>query len=286
MARFQTQMSIQDSTIKRLFGMSSNQCAIPDCRSPLIIGDVVVGEICHIRARRKGGARHDPDMTADRRDQLENLILLCGTCHKLIDSNPGAYSSDRLLSIKASHERKAPQPLDLSMADARHALMILAKHVAKTRKIKISTGDITVAGGVHSSATQGGVSVAIGGANQAPIHIRMPALKPSGFSYPDNSIGADANMTNYVEYLCDLYVKFMRPIEPNEGASWSKLGRQIKNKFRLRKKTRHHLSAERFQDLVSFLVEEKLALTPVGRKHLRLGSRLCRTFEEFRDGAM
>ncbi|MGA3180255.1 MAG: HNH endonuclease [Verrucomicrobiota bacterium] len=279
-------MSIQDSTIKRLFGMSSNRCAIPECKSPLIIGEVVVGEICHIRARRKGGARHDPELTAEEKDQFDNLILLCSTCHKLIDSCPGEYTSEWLRSIKASHERKAPQPLDLSMADARHALMILAKHTAKTRKVKMTTGDVTIAGGVHSTAAHGAVSVAIGGANQGEIHIKVPAPKPSRMPYPANSIGADANMTNYVEYLCDLYVKYMRPIEPNEDASWAKIGRHIKSKFHLKKKTRNHLSAERFADLVNFLIGEKLARTPVGAKHLRQGTKMCRTFEEFRHGTM
>jgi hypothetical protein len=279
-------MSIQDSTMKRLFGLSGNLCAIPDCKSPLIIGETVVGEICHIRARRKGGARHDPQLTAAQKDEFENLILLCSTCHKLIDSNPDEYGSEWLRNIKASHERKAPQPLDLSMADVRHALMILAKHTAKTRKVNNVTGDIAVAGGVQSSATHGAVSVAIGGANQGPIHIKMPASKPARMPYPANSIGADANMTNYVEYLCDLYVKYMRPIEPNEDASWAKIGRHIKSKFHLKKKTRNHLSAERFAHLVDFLVHEKLARTPVGSKHLRLGNKLCRTFEEFRHGAM
>jgi hypothetical protein len=279
-------MSIQDSTIKRLFGMSSNQCAIPDCKGSLIIGDVVVGEVCHIRARRKGGARHDPALTAAEKDQFENLILLCSTCHKIIDSSPGEYSSEWLSNIKASHERKAPQPLDLSMADVRHALAILAKHTAKTRKVKLTIGDVKIAGGVHSTATHGAVSVAIGGANQAPIHIRMPAPKPSNRPFPANSIGADANMTNYVEYLCDLYVKYMLPIEPNEGVSWGKIGKHIKGKFHLKKKTRNHLSAERFPDLVNYLIGEKLSRTPVGAKHLRQGTKLCRTFEEFRHGEM
>jgi hypothetical protein len=279
-------MSIQNSTIKRLFGMSSNQCAIPDCKSPLIISEVVVGEICHIRARRKGGARHDPELTTDKKDQFENLILLCSTCHKLIDSCPDEYTSEWLRSIKASHERKAPQPLDLSMADVRHALMILAKHAAKTSKAKIHAEDIVVTGNVQSSATHGAVSVAIGGINQGDIHIKMPAAKPSRMPYPANSIGADANMTNYVEYLCDLYVKYMLPIESNEAASWAKIGRHIKSKFHLKKKTRNHLSAERFPDLVHFLIWEKLARTPVGAKHLRMGNKMCRTFEEFRHGAM
>lgn len=266
--------------------MSGNQCAVPDCRSPLIIGDIVVDEICHIRARRKGGARHDPQLTAAQKDQFENLILLCSTCHKLIDSNPADYSSDWLRSIKASHERKAPQPLDLSMADVRHALMILTTHMAKTRQGKGSSSEIKTAGAVHSSATHGAVSVAIGGANKGSIHIKMPAPKPGRMPYPANSIGADANMTNYIEYLCDLYVKYMQPIEPNEGVSWAKIGRHIKSKFHLKKKTRNHLSAERFPDLVNFLVGEKLARTPVGSKHLRLGNKMCRTFEEFRHGAM
>jgi hypothetical protein len=278
-------MSIQDSTMKRLFGMSGNRCAIPDCKSPLIIGDVVVGEICHIRARRKGGARFDATLTQEQKDAFENLILLCSTCHKLIDSSPDEYSSQWLRSMKISHEQRAPQPLDLSMADVRHALAILAKHTAKTRKVKNKAGDTTITGGVQSSATYGAVSVAIGGPNQAPINIKMPA-KPSRTPYPANSIGADANMTNYIEYLCDLYVKYMLPIEPDENASWAKLGRHIKTKFHLKKKTRNHLSAERFWDLVNFLIHEKLALAPVGRKHLRQGTKLCRTFDEFRHGEM
>lgn len=84
-------------------------------------------------------------------------------------------------------------------------------------------------------------------------------------------------MTNYIEYLCDLYVKFIRPVEPDENSSWAKLGKHIKTKFHLKKRTRNHLSAERFWDLVDFLVNEKLAQTPVGRKHLREGKKLCRT---------
>ena len=50
------------------------------------------------------------------------------------------------------------------------------------------------------------------------------------------------------------------------------------------RQTQETLSAERFWDLVNFLVNEKLAYTPVGRKHLREGRKLCRTFEEFRHG--
>ncbi len=272
--------------MKRLFGMSSNQCAMPDCHGPLIINDIVVGEICHIRAKRKGGPRHDPTLTPAQKDDYDNLILFCSTCHKLVDSSPGEYTPEWLKSIKSSHERKAPLPLDLSIADVRNALLILSKHIAKSDKGKNGTGKTSVSGSVSASASHSSVSVAIGGANQGPIHIKVPAPKSGPRPYPANSIGADANMTNYVEYLCELYVKYMIPIERDENASWAKLGKHIKSKFHLKKKTRNHLSAERFWDLVNFLVDEKLALTPVGRKHLRQGTKLCRTFEEYRHGQM
>jgi len=281
-----SQMSIQESTIKRLFGMSRNQCAMPDCKSPLIIGDVVVGEICHIRARRKGGARYDPSMAPAQNAAFENLLLLCGTCHKLIDAAPNEYSADWLESIKRGHEGLTPPLIELSQADANKAMLILAKHIAKCSKSSKSAGDTTIHGGVRASATHGGISIAIGGTNQAPINIRPLAPKRSGTNYPANSIGADANMTNYIEELCHLYVKFMLPIEPDENKSWARLGKHIKTKFHLRKRTRNHLSAERFWDLVNYLVHEKLAGTPVGKKHLREGKKLCRTFDEFRHGEM
>jgi len=272
-------MSIQESTVKRLFGMSGNQCAIPECQTPLIINDVVVGEICHIRARRKGGPRFHPNLTAAERDHFDNLILLCSTCHKLADSKPTAYSSDWLKQVKAAHEKRAPQPLELSMADAKHALLILARHANNSRAPNNT-------GGVRSSATRGGVSVAIGGSNQGNIHIKVSEGRNQKKPYPANSIGADANMSNYVDYLCGLYADYTTQIEPDKSVSLSKVGSHIKSKFRLRKKTRYHLSVERFHDLVRYLIYDKLARTPVGKRHIREGTKLCRTFEEFRNGVM
>jgi hypothetical protein len=159
----------------------------------------------------------------------------------------------------------------------------LPKPSAKAVKRSV---DRTIYEGARAAATRGSVSVAIAGSNQGDINIKMPIPKSSGIKYPANSIGADANLTNYIEYLCSLYAEFVTPIEPDKNKSWAKLGKQIKTKFRLIKRTRNHLSAERFPDLVDYLVNEKLAHTPVGRKHLRQGKRFCRTFEEFRHGEM
>jgi hypothetical protein len=96
-----------DATIKRLFARSSNRCAYPHCTVEIVQGDTVVGEICHIRAVRPDGPRHDPDQRPGTRHGYDNLILLCANHHKVVDDDPEAYTVDRLLKMKADHESQA-----------------------------------------------------------------------------------------------------------------------------------------------------------------------------------
>lgn len=263
-------MPVSASTMKRLFVKAGNKCAMPKCQSPLLQGEHVLAEICHIRARRKGGARYDATLTATEKDDFKNLILLCPTCHTLIDKNRQTFTSELLLEIKELHERGAE--VEITPELSRQAMLVFNK-IAGTHTTKATARDNAVA-------------VAIGGDNHAPITIHARGRKEKETrGYPANSIGADANLTNYIEYLCELYVKYMSPLE-SEAQSWAKIGKHIKTKFRLKKRTRNHLAAERFGDLVEFLVNDKLANTPVGKKHLRQGTKLCRTFDEFRFGEM
>jgi hypothetical protein len=257
---------------------------MPNCQSLLIIGDTVVGEICHIRARRKGGPRYDPTLKLDKKHAFENLLLLCGTCHKIVDSKPNEYTCEHLETLKLRHERETLLPLDLSPDDVKKSLRILQTHIAKTYRAGRGRVFICGAEGVFASATEDGVSIAIGGSNSGSINIKTGS-RPRTRQTPANSIGADANMKNYIDYLCDLYVRYTVSIEPDEQTRRVKIGKQIKSHFRLRSRTRNSLSVERFPELVDYL-HDRLARTPVGRKHLCNGTRFCRSFEEYRFGAM
>lgn len=273
-------MPVSLTVVKRLFAKSGNQCAIPWCCAPLVVEDHSIAEICHIRARRKGGPRYDPALTAAQKDDFQNLILLCPTHHTEVDKSPVKYSVDILTEMKEMHEREAHNEITPRMA--RQAEFIYAKQARKTTKsIKASP----VHGNTDARASAGGVAVAIGGHNQGRINIHVGGKpnKESG-KYPANSIGADANLSGYVEYLCELYVKYMWPIEKNEDALWARVGKHIKRKFRLVKRSRGHIPAEKFSKVVEFLIVEKLAETPVGQKHIRNQTRLCSTFEEWREG--
>ena len=74
--------------LKRLFALSGCECANPSCNNKLIAKDYnsILGEICHIEAASSDGPRFNPKQTNEERRSFDNLILLCESCHKIIDN--------------------------------------------------------------------------------------------------------------------------------------------------------------------------------------------------------
>lgn len=261
-------MSVKVTTIKRLYAKSSNQCAFPKCTAPIIVDDIVVGEICHIKARRKNGPRYDPTLSATDRDSYENLLLLCRTCHKLIDADPERYTSEVLKEFKHKHEARDICEITPQLA---HDAQLLIQSLKKEPK-------------TSAKASSQGVAIAISGDVKAPITVNQSTQrKPLASKYPKNAIGSDANMAGYVDYLFGLGVDYWKNV-PNMTPG--RLGKKIKTKFRLKTKTRNHIPVERFKELVDFMITEILKPSPVGKKHSREGTKLCRTFNEWRYGQM
>jgi hypothetical protein len=101
-----------EKTIKLLFGSCGNQCAAPDCTNPIVAAGTldsdaaVVSQICHIYAASDDGPRGKQGLTAEERDAPENLILMCGFHHPLVDKQWETYPADVLKTWKAAHEAK------------------------------------------------------------------------------------------------------------------------------------------------------------------------------------
>jgi hypothetical protein len=70
----------------------------------MALDDVLVGEICHIKGKKRGAARYDEAQTTAELNDYTNLILLCATHHKVVDDDEEAYSVERLIRMKISHE--------------------------------------------------------------------------------------------------------------------------------------------------------------------------------------
>jgi hypothetical protein len=85
--------------------MSHNLCAHPDCGQPLVEGDTVVGEVCHIKGEREGAARYDDNQSDAERHAYENLIGMCRKHHKIIDTEKDSYPVERPLEMKRQHEQ-------------------------------------------------------------------------------------------------------------------------------------------------------------------------------------
>ena len=260
-------MSVQLTTVKRLYAKSSNRCAMPRCTSPIILNGIPVGEICHIKARRKG-PRYDAALSPEERDAYSNHLLLCRTCHKLVDSDEKTYTAELLADIKSIHE--AQGGVEVTPQVASESELLLRAHSQRNK--------------TSARASGRGIAIAVGGDIHAPITVNQAeAERPTKSKYPPNSIGADANLAGYVDYLFGLGIDYWKSVpDMNPG----RLGRKIKTKFRLKTRTRHHLPVQRFHDLVDFLINSILIPSPVGKRHMKNGTRICRTFEEWQHGEL
>jgi hypothetical protein len=96
--------------VKRLFALSGNQCAAPNCTKALIARDEesVIAKICHIEAASSNGPRWNLSMIDDQRRHFDNLLLMCDECHTIIDNmdNEEKYPKELLVGWKKQHEDK------------------------------------------------------------------------------------------------------------------------------------------------------------------------------------
>jgi hypothetical protein len=86
--------SYTDKDLKIMWGVH----ATPD--SP----QAVIGKICHIVAHSDIGPRGDPGYPPEKREDPENLILMCGTHHDVIDVQPNDYTTADLRRWKRERD--------------------------------------------------------------------------------------------------------------------------------------------------------------------------------------
>lgn len=102
-------MPISEADMKILWGGAAGRCSNPRCRRELIEvlpsgKRVHVGEHAHVIADSPAGPRGRAGSTRAVTDPYENHILLCGTCHTLIDKSPGDFPPELLHAWKRNHE--------------------------------------------------------------------------------------------------------------------------------------------------------------------------------------
>jgi hypothetical protein len=112
---------ITDTVRRQLWWRAGRRCAFPDCQQMLFATgetdkEVYVGHECHIVAQKDDPkvARAPSTLTEDEkvrwahliddRHGTENLVLMCQTHSKLVDTPGSGYTVDGLVEIKKAHE--------------------------------------------------------------------------------------------------------------------------------------------------------------------------------------
>ena len=113
----------------RLFSDAAGLCQNPSCLQPLFPeqhASLHIAEIAHIIAASDYGPCADPDMDLGHRRSYNNLLLLCPTCHTMVDKAPQNYSCYQLIQWKKNHIAKITEAFYLNCyndrEDARKAI--------------------------------------------------------------------------------------------------------------------------------------------------------------------
>ncbi len=246
-------------TLKRLLTVSRNRCAFPDCGLPLAEDSgTFTGQVAHIRAVSEGGPRFDPQQTDEERHSFDNLILLCGRHHTIVDSEIERYTAEVLVQMKRTHEAESPAEIHPKSDTVVNAL---------------------IHGCQNSVVVESGGKVAIGspGAIQADSVTIKTTKGQVKFQPPVGSIGNDPCMASYIEYLIGKYQDYQKQEQDKQGKyKYMAIYNAIKREYGSTWKT---LPAYQFDSLCSFL-HGRIDRTRVGRIRKKRNQRNYHPFGE------
>lgn len=117
---------------------SGNACAYPGCGRRLIEPSTdeddpaVTGEIAHIVGEKRRGPRGVDELPESERNKHPNLLLLCRDHHRVIDSQPNAYSIPVLSQMKADHEARVTRVMGTASESSRERVDVVNETVHST----------------------------------------------------------------------------------------------------------------------------------------------------------
>jgi len=92
-----------------VFARCGNRCSFSECNQVIAFkedSDIYAntGELAHIKGDKPDAPRYDFNQPEKERNSPDNLILLCGTHHKIVDDQPDIYTVEKLIKLKKQHE--------------------------------------------------------------------------------------------------------------------------------------------------------------------------------------
>lgn len=132
---------IKPATERMLWGVSAGICEFGGCTNKLYSHHVTkekvnLAEKAHIYAFSAGGKRPSLLRFSTKINDIDNLMLVCDRCHKLIDAEDTDYTAEQLLAMKNEHEQRIANIATIK-PDLQSEIVIFNANIAN-RAIKIS----------------------------------------------------------------------------------------------------------------------------------------------------
>ena len=97
-------------TRTKLFSASAGYCQNPDCLRGLFLelekNSIHIAEMAHIFAANDKGPRANKLLDDAARGDFNNLILLCPSCHTIVDKSPADFPDALITAWKGDHDYK------------------------------------------------------------------------------------------------------------------------------------------------------------------------------------
>lgn len=132
---------IKPVTERMLWGVSAGICEFNGCTNKLYSHHVTkekvnLSEKAHIYAFSAGGKRPSLLRFSSKINDIDNLMLVCERCHKLIDSEDTDYTAEQLLDMKKAHEQQIANVATIK-PDLQSEIVIFNANIA-SQMIRIS----------------------------------------------------------------------------------------------------------------------------------------------------
>jgi hypothetical protein len=254
--------TLSESVIKHLFALSRNICAYPNCDTEIVqqTTGTVIGNICHIKGLSPGGPRYDPNQTDEERNSFENLILLCGVHHKIVDDQPDKFTVEALQKMKEKHEQSRNIKLSQDYARLVNCLIDSSNYIEANNGAQVI---VNSPGAIQTKTLT--------------IKTTKKAMPPI---HPIDSIGANTEMRAYVKYLTKRYnewrMKEKQSGKDNRPYHYSMIYKRIEKDFGA---STNYVPQCRFRDLVEYL-QTAIDRTIFGKNRHLHGERNYHSFEE------
>ena len=93
-----------------LWAYSGGVCCFPECDVSCVDetesgNTITIGQIAHIEAESDNGPRANPSLSDQERNAFPNLIVLCPTHHRIVDTDENTYTVEKMREWKAHRAR-------------------------------------------------------------------------------------------------------------------------------------------------------------------------------------